>query len=171
MLYQIADSKTDTQLGNIIYIHTYVSIRVWRKTHTHTNILVQVILQTFFKLWLFQKNKKLILKRENYICIFSRLNMLLSNIDLEVTFKCLDQNFYEKGKKISTATGILGHQYSFPVFLEHRIILTPLCQSQAGQMDAGQLVTISTFKPHLKMSSLTIYTVQRHSKGQAQLAI
>lgn len=53
--------------------------------------------------------------------------MLPSNVGLEVTFKCLDHNFYEKGgKKISTAGGILGHQ-QFPVFPEYCIVLTPLC--------------------------------------------
>lgn len=33
------------------------------------------------------------------MCIFSGLNMLPSNVGLEVTFKCLDHNFYEKGGK------------------------------------------------------------------------
>lgn len=97
--------------------------------------------------------------------------MLPSNVGLEVTFKCLDHNFYEKGgKKISTAGGILGHQ-QFPVFPEYCIVLTPLCQSQAGRTDAGQLVTTRTFALHPKMSSLTTYAVQRDSKGKARLAM
>lgn len=73
--------------------------------------------------------------------------MLLSNIALEMTFKCLDHRFCEKEGKESLQ--LVGFQItsSFPMFPEHCTILTPLCQPQAGRVAAAQSVTTSTFKP------------------------
>lgn len=72
----------------------------------------------------------------------------------------------KKGKK----SQLVGYWVTYAVFLcfLNLVSYLHLCYSQAGEMDAGQLVTIFTFKDHLEMSPLTIFTVQRHSKGQAQ---
>lgn len=96
----------------------YIYTHICRETERQIPFNLGYIVDLLKTLALPEVLKKHVFKRENYTYIFSGLNMLLSNTALEITFKCLDHNFYEKGgKKTSTANEILSHQSSFPIYL------------------------------------------------------
>lgn len=83
------------------YIYVYAYIHIERDTETYIDTFWSRLYCRPFSNHGCSRIKiyTYILKRRNYICIFSWLNLLLSNIALEVTFKCLVRNFYDKGGK------------------------------------------------------------------------